>query len=191
VLQKIFYTSVLVSDQDKALDVYTNVLGLEKRVGHDRDRRLPQDGRGVEVARRRVRLGRARVPVGLPRSSRTPTATGYRSDRAASPQDAFALIALGASEIDTSDSARASTCSCCAAHISRSAEHPLRAEARSLAFAAASGDASRISQRGASLQVAARSPTRGRKDRPRVPPASHAPRRLGSSAWRRPRRLRR
>jgi predicted enzyme related to lactoylglutathione lyase len=31
-LEKIFYTSVLVSDQDKALDFYTNVLGLEKRV---------------------------------------------------------------------------------------------------------------------------------------------------------------
>jgi catechol 2,3-dioxygenase-like lactoylglutathione lyase family enzyme len=32
VLEKVFYTSVLVSDQDKALDFYTNVLGLEKRV---------------------------------------------------------------------------------------------------------------------------------------------------------------
>ena len=31
-LEKIFYTSVLVSDQDEALDFYTNVLGLEKRV---------------------------------------------------------------------------------------------------------------------------------------------------------------
>src|SRR5215475_4606204 len=31
-LEKIFYTSVLVSDQDKALDFYTNVLGLEQRV---------------------------------------------------------------------------------------------------------------------------------------------------------------
>jgi catechol 2,3-dioxygenase-like lactoylglutathione lyase family enzyme len=30
--EKIFYTSVLVSDQDNALDFYTNVLGLEKRV---------------------------------------------------------------------------------------------------------------------------------------------------------------
>ena len=30
-LEKVFYTSVLVSDQDKALDFYTNVLGLEKR----------------------------------------------------------------------------------------------------------------------------------------------------------------
>ncbi len=32
VLEKVFYTSVLVSDQDKALDFYTKVLGLEKRV---------------------------------------------------------------------------------------------------------------------------------------------------------------
>ena len=31
-LEKLFYTSVLVSDQDKALDFYTNVLGLEQRV---------------------------------------------------------------------------------------------------------------------------------------------------------------
>ena len=30
-LEKVFYTSVLVSDQDTALDFYTNVLGLEKR----------------------------------------------------------------------------------------------------------------------------------------------------------------
>jgi predicted enzyme related to lactoylglutathione lyase len=32
VLERFFYTSVLVSDQDRALDFYTNVLGLEKRV---------------------------------------------------------------------------------------------------------------------------------------------------------------
>jgi len=30
--EKVFYTSVMVSDQDRALDFYTNVLGLEKRV---------------------------------------------------------------------------------------------------------------------------------------------------------------
>ncbi len=30
-LEKIFYSNVLVSDQDRALDFYTNVLGLEKR----------------------------------------------------------------------------------------------------------------------------------------------------------------
>ena len=30
-LEKVFYTSVLVSDQDKALDFYTNVVGLEQR----------------------------------------------------------------------------------------------------------------------------------------------------------------
>jgi predicted enzyme related to lactoylglutathione lyase len=32
VLEKVFYTSVLVSDQDRALDFYTNVVGLEQRV---------------------------------------------------------------------------------------------------------------------------------------------------------------
>jgi predicted enzyme related to lactoylglutathione lyase len=31
-LEKVFYMSVLVSDQDRALDFYTDVLGLEKRV---------------------------------------------------------------------------------------------------------------------------------------------------------------
>jgi predicted enzyme related to lactoylglutathione lyase len=31
-LKNVFYTSVLVTDQDRALDFYTNVLGLEKRV---------------------------------------------------------------------------------------------------------------------------------------------------------------
>jgi predicted enzyme related to lactoylglutathione lyase len=32
VLKNVYYTSVLVGDQDRALDFYTNVLGLEKRV---------------------------------------------------------------------------------------------------------------------------------------------------------------
>src|SRR4051812_3323828 len=109
-LKQVFYTSVLVSDQDKALDFYTNVLGLEQRVenptpdgprfltvgvqgddfqlvlwpgtpgqaqpamgpppgvDHDRNRRYPEDGRGAEVPRRRVRLGRTRVPLGLRRA---------------------------------------------------------------------------------------------------------------------------
>jgi predicted enzyme related to lactoylglutathione lyase len=31
-LKKVFYTSVLVSDQETAVDFYANVLGLEKRV---------------------------------------------------------------------------------------------------------------------------------------------------------------
>ena len=31
-LDKIVYTTLLVNDQDRALDFYTNVLGLEKRV---------------------------------------------------------------------------------------------------------------------------------------------------------------
>jgi predicted enzyme related to lactoylglutathione lyase len=32
VLEKVFYMNVLVTDQDRALDFYTNVLGMEKRV---------------------------------------------------------------------------------------------------------------------------------------------------------------
>jgi catechol 2,3-dioxygenase-like lactoylglutathione lyase family enzyme len=110
VLEKVFYTSVLVSDQDRALEFYTNVLGMEKRVenptpdgprfltvgvegddfqlvlwpgtpgqaepamgrppgvDYDRDRRLPEDGRGTQRAWRRIRLRRARVPVGLRRA---------------------------------------------------------------------------------------------------------------------------
>jgi hypothetical protein len=32
-LKKVVYVAVLVSDQDKALDFYTNAIGLEKRVG--------------------------------------------------------------------------------------------------------------------------------------------------------------
>ena len=31
-LKKVIYVAVLVSDQDKALDFYTNVVGLEKRI---------------------------------------------------------------------------------------------------------------------------------------------------------------
>jgi catechol 2,3-dioxygenase-like lactoylglutathione lyase family enzyme len=31
-LKKLVYVALLVSDQDKALDFYTNVIGLEKRV---------------------------------------------------------------------------------------------------------------------------------------------------------------
>jgi hypothetical protein len=109
VLEKVFYTSVLVSDQDKALDFYTNVLGLEKRVENptpDGSRFLtvgvkgddfqlvlwpgtpgqaePAMGRPLASitietddvrktfeelkSRRRVRLGRARVPRGLRRA---------------------------------------------------------------------------------------------------------------------------
>ena len=35
-LEKVFHAGVLVSDQHKALDFYTNVLGLEKRVENRR-----------------------------------------------------------------------------------------------------------------------------------------------------------
>ncbi len=44
-LEKIFYTSVLVSDQDRALDFYTNVLGLEQRF----DNPLPDGPRFLTV----------------------------------------------------------------------------------------------------------------------------------------------
>ena len=54
-LEKVFYTSVLVTDQDKALDFYTNVLGMEKRVENPIARRA-----AVSDRRRRGR----RVPAG-------------------------------------------------------------------------------------------------------------------------------
>ena len=59
--------------------------GTPAGVDHDRDRRLPEDGRGAEVARRRVRLGRLEFPGATSRSSWIPTGTGYRSERAAEP----------------------------------------------------------------------------------------------------------
>jgi predicted enzyme related to lactoylglutathione lyase len=45
-LEKIVYTSVFVSDQDRALDFYTNVLGLEQRV----DAPTPDGPRFLTVA---------------------------------------------------------------------------------------------------------------------------------------------
>lgn len=45
-LEKIVYTTVFVSDQDKALDFYANVLGLEKRV----DAPTPDGPRFLTVA---------------------------------------------------------------------------------------------------------------------------------------------
>ncbi len=44
-LEKVFYTSLLVSDQDRALDFYTNVLGLEKRA----ENRTPDGPRFLTV----------------------------------------------------------------------------------------------------------------------------------------------
>ena len=127
-LKNVFYTSVLVSDQDKALDFYTNVLGLEKRVENptpDGPRFLtvgvkgddfqlvlwpgtpgeaqPVQGRipasitietddcrktFAELKSRGVEFARtcSSSPGATSRSSRTPTATGSRSERAASPQ---------------------------------------------------------------------------------------------------------
>ena len=45
-LDKIVYTSVLVRDQDRALDFYTNVLGLEQRI----DNPTPDGPRFLTVA---------------------------------------------------------------------------------------------------------------------------------------------
>jgi predicted enzyme related to lactoylglutathione lyase len=45
-LERIVYTSVFVSDQDSALDFYTNVLGLEERV----DNPTPDGPRFLTVA---------------------------------------------------------------------------------------------------------------------------------------------
>jgi catechol 2,3-dioxygenase-like lactoylglutathione lyase family enzyme len=127
-LEKVFYTSVLVSDQDKAIEFYTNVLGLEKRVENP----TPDGPRFVTVGVKGDDFqlvlwpgtpGQAELAMGRPpasitietddirktfeelksrgaefvsdvlespgatsRSSRTPTATGSRSERAASPQ---------------------------------------------------------------------------------------------------------
>ena len=45
-LERIVYTTVFVSDQDKALDFYTNVIGLEKRAENPR----PDGPRFLSVA---------------------------------------------------------------------------------------------------------------------------------------------
>ncbi|HSI81573.1 MAG TPA: VOC family protein [Solirubrobacterales bacterium] len=45
-LERIVYTSVFVSDQDRALDFYTNVLGLEQRI----DNPAPDGPRFLTVA---------------------------------------------------------------------------------------------------------------------------------------------
>jgi predicted enzyme related to lactoylglutathione lyase len=45
-LDKVVYTSVFVSDQDRALDFYTNVLGLEQRI----DNPTPDGPRFLTVA---------------------------------------------------------------------------------------------------------------------------------------------
>jgi catechol 2,3-dioxygenase-like lactoylglutathione lyase family enzyme len=67
------YTSVLVSDQDKALDFYTNVLGLEKRVENptpDGPRFLTVGVKGDDFLLRAVHRA-GRVPVPTPRRRRT------------------------------------------------------------------------------------------------------------------------
>jgi catechol 2,3-dioxygenase-like lactoylglutathione lyase family enzyme len=126
-LEKVFYTSVLVSDQDRALDFYTNVLGLEKRVENptpDGPRFLTVGVKGDDFmlvlwpgTPGQAEPAQGRPPASITietddcrktveelqshgvessrtcsssrgatsRSSRTPTATGSRSGRAARP----------------------------------------------------------------------------------------------------------
>ena len=127
-LEKVFYPSVLVADQDRALDFYTKVLGLEKRVENptpDGPRFLTVgvDGDDFQLVLWPGTPGQAQPVMGRPpasitietddirktfeelrrslavpsssrtcssspgatsRSSRTPTATGYRYERAGS-----------------------------------------------------------------------------------------------------------
>jgi catechol 2,3-dioxygenase-like lactoylglutathione lyase family enzyme len=82
-LEKVFYTSVLVSDQDRALDFSTNVLGLEKRVENptpDGPRFLTVDVEGDEF--RLVlwpgRPGQAEPAMGRPPASVTIEADDVR-----------------------------------------------------------------------------------------------------------------
>src|SRR5438093_9046024 len=80
--------------------------GTPPGVDHDRDRRLPEDGRGAEVARRRVRLGRARVPLGVrravpgPRRQPAPDTRGplvAQSGNGLAPRSRLALLRLSTS----------------------------------------------------------------------------------------------
>jgi predicted enzyme related to lactoylglutathione lyase len=75
-LEKVFYTSVLVSDQDEALGFYTNVLGLEKRVENptpDGPRFLTVgvDGDDFQLVLWPGTPGRAQAALGIPPPSVT------------------------------------------------------------------------------------------------------------------------
>src|SRR3954469_13050787 len=79
-LEKVFYTSVLVSDQDKALDFYTNVLGLEKRVENP----LPDGPRfltvGVEGDDFQLVLWPGTPGEGVPAMGRPPASITIETD---------------------------------------------------------------------------------------------------------------
>jgi catechol 2,3-dioxygenase-like lactoylglutathione lyase family enzyme len=86
VLEKVFYTSVLVSDQDKALDFYTNVVGLEQRVENptpDGPRFLTVGVKGddFQLVLWPGTPGQAEPAMGRPRrrSRSRPTISGRRS----------------------------------------------------------------------------------------------------------------
>ena len=72
------FLTVGVEEDDFQLVLWPGTLGQAEPamgrpgVDHDRDRRYPGDVRGVEVARRRVRLRCARVPRGLRHAVRKP-----------------------------------------------------------------------------------------------------------------------
>jgi catechol 2,3-dioxygenase-like lactoylglutathione lyase family enzyme len=83
VLEKVFYTSMLVSDQETALDFYTNVLGLEKRVENptpDGPRFLTVGVKGDDITSCSVRITRPADPSSRAgcrrRSNTTPRRVG-------------------------------------------------------------------------------------------------------------------
>jgi catechol 2,3-dioxygenase-like lactoylglutathione lyase family enzyme len=106
-LDRIVYTTVLVSDQDRALDFYTNVLGLEQRI----DNPTPDGPRFLTVAVRgqdfqlvlwpgtpgQAQSVQGRVPAaytietGDCRRSPPSRGTGLNSGRASATQSANAV----------------------------------------------------------------------------------------------------
>ena len=106
-LEKVFYTSVLVSDQDEALHFYTNVVGLEKRVENP----TPDGPRfltvGVEGDDFQLVLWPGRPGQAEPAMGRPPASITIESDDCR--KTVAELMVHGESEIDVheSDIARA------------------------------------------------------------------------------------
>ena len=79
-LKQVFYTSVLVSDQDRALDLYTNVLGLEHRVENP----TPDGPRfltvGVEGDEFQLVLWPGTPPEAVPAMGRPPASITIETD---------------------------------------------------------------------------------------------------------------